>query len=164
MNRPPKSVSTTLILIILNAAFWLIYAFIMAFGGIPSIAVSGMVKWVMTILAIGSSAALAGIAIFLRKRNRFAFYFGLIILATLAILSITDEFGLLDLFSLLISLIPLGLMLKTELGTFSYKVSGKSESHLKLAPADGRSAPDRRDAARNSHFHSPASLAKSARR
>jgi hypothetical protein len=30
----------------------------------------------------------------------------------IAVLSITDEFGLLDLFCLLISLVPLGLMLK----------------------------------------------------
>jgi len=33
-------------------------------------------------------------------------------LTIIAVLSITDEFGWLDLFSLLISLIPLGLLLK----------------------------------------------------
>jgi hypothetical protein len=112
MNHPPKSVSTTLIFIILNAAFWLVYAFIMAFGGIRSLAASSVVKWIMTILALGSSVALVGTAFFLGKRNRLAFYFGLVILAIIAILSVTDEFGLLDLFSLLISLIPLGLMLR----------------------------------------------------
>jgi hypothetical protein len=112
MNRPPKSVSITLIFILLNATFWLVYAFIMVFGGIRSFAASSMLKWVMTILAFGSSAALVGTAIFLRRHNRFAFYFGLVLLASIAILSITDEFGLFDLFSLLVSLIPLGLMLK----------------------------------------------------
>ena len=112
MNRPPSSVFPTLILIILNAAFWIGYVLIMAFGGIRSIAGSNGVKWVMTVLALGSSVALAGTATFLLRRNRFAFYFGLVLLATLSILSITDQFGLLDLFSLFLSLIPLGLMVK----------------------------------------------------
>jgi hypothetical protein len=112
MNRPAKSVSITLVFIILNAIFWFVYAFIMALGGIPSTAISSTVKWVMAILALDSSAALVGTAIFLWRHNRFAFYFGLVILATIAILSITDEFGLLDIFSLLISLIPLVLMLR----------------------------------------------------
>jgi hypothetical protein len=112
MNHPPRSVSAALIVIILNAAFWLAYAFIIALGNIHSFAASGIVKWVMATLAVCSSAALAGTAIFLRRHNRFAFYFGLVLLATIAILSVTDELGLLDLLSLLISLIPFGLMIK----------------------------------------------------
>lgn len=112
MNRLPKSVSVTLLLIILNAVFWLVDAFVTAFGGIPSGAMSGTIQWVMTVLAFGSFVVLAGSAFFLRRRQRLAFYCGLATLATLALLSITDDFGLLDLFSLLISLIPLVLMLR----------------------------------------------------
>jgi hypothetical protein len=112
MNRPPKSVFITFSLIIIDAVFWLAYAFIMALGGIRSIAVSSVAKWVMTILALGSSTALLGTTFFLWRRNQFAYYFGLVILVIIAVLSITDEFGLLDLFSLLISLIPLVLMVK----------------------------------------------------
>ena len=112
MNRLPASVSATLILIILNAAFWLVFAFIVALGAIPSIPPDGVVKWVMVILALGVSGFLTGIVIFLRRRNRLAFYTGVAILATIVVLSITDEFGLPDLFTLLISLVALGLMLK----------------------------------------------------
>jgi hypothetical protein len=106
MNRLPTSVSATLILIILNAAFWLVFAFIVALGAIPSITTDSVVKWV------GVSGFLTGIVIFLRRRNRLAFYAGVAILIAIAVLSITDEFGLPDLFTLLISLVALGLMLK----------------------------------------------------
>jgi hypothetical protein len=106
MNRLPASISATLILIILNAAFWLVFAFIVALGAIPSITTDSVVKWV------GVSGFLTGIVIFLRRRNRLAFYAGVAILIAIAVLSITDEFGLPDLFTLLISLVALGLMLK----------------------------------------------------
>ena len=55
MNRLPTSVSATLILIILNAAFWLVFAFLVVFGAIPSIPTDGVIKWVMVILALGVS-------------------------------------------------------------------------------------------------------------
>jgi hypothetical protein len=112
MNRLPKTVFATLIIIMINAAFWLIYTFIMAFGGVSSIASASTVKWVMAILALSSSVALAGITFFLARRNRLAFFFGVVLLTIIAILSITDEFGILDLFSLLVSIVPLGLMIR----------------------------------------------------
>ena len=112
MNRLPTSVSATLTLIILNAAFWLVFAFIVALGAIRSIPTDGVIKWVMVILALGVSGFLTGIVIFLRRRKRLAFYAGVAILIAIAVLSITDEFGLPDLFTLLISLVALGLMLK----------------------------------------------------
>ena len=73
---------------------------------------SNAVRWLFIILALGSSLILIGIAIFLKRRNRPAFYLGLLTLVAIAVLSVTDEFGFLDLFSLLISLTPLVLMLK----------------------------------------------------
>jgi len=112
MNRLPTSVSATLILIILNAAFWLVFAFLVVFGAIPSIPTDGVIKWVMVILALGVSGFLTAIVILLRGRNRLGFYTGVAILATISVLSITDQFGLPDLFTLLISLVALGLMLK----------------------------------------------------
>ena len=112
MKDLPKSVSTTTIFIILNAVFWLAYTVITAFGKTYLTTVPIMVKSIIIILAFGSSAILVCIAIFIKRRNRFAFYFGLLMLTIIAVLSITDEFGWLDFFSLLISLIPLVLLLK----------------------------------------------------
>jgi hypothetical protein len=112
MNRPPTSVSVTLVLILLNAAFWLAFATLVANGAIGSIPSAGGIRWVMTILAFGCSAVLVGMAMLLKQRNRLAFHFSTVVLAMIAILSIADDFGLPDLISLLISLIPLGLLLK----------------------------------------------------
>ena len=69
-------------------------------------------RWVMVILALASSMALAGIAVLLRRRSRFAFYFGLALLALISVLSITDQVGLLDLLTLLLNLVAFGLMIK----------------------------------------------------
>ena len=112
MKNLTKSVSITITLITLNAVFWFIYAVIMFFGDSRSTIMPNAVSWVFSILALGSSVILIGLAIFLKRRKRFAFYLGLPTLAIIAVLSVTDEFGLLDLFSLFISLTPLVLMLK----------------------------------------------------
>jgi len=112
MDRPPVSVRVTLILILLNAAFWLGFAILVAAGAIGSIPSASVIQWVMAILALVSAVALAGIAFFLRRRNRFAFYFGLALLALIAVLSIADQVGLLDLFTLLVNLVALGLMVR----------------------------------------------------
>jgi hypothetical protein len=109
MNRKPVSVSLTLALILVNAAFWLVYGFVFA---IRPTSLPGGIKWIMVLLAIGSSVILAVVAYLLNQPNRLAYYVGLAFLAVIAVLSITDEFGWLDLVSLLISLIPLGLLLK----------------------------------------------------
>jgi len=66
----------------------------------------------MASLACASAAALAGLAILLSRRNRFAFYLAVILLAIIAVLSITDQIGILDLVSLAVSVIPLVLLLK----------------------------------------------------
>jgi lysylphosphatidylglycerol synthetase-like protein (DUF2156 family) len=109
MNRKPVSVSIALVLILVNAAFWLIWGLGFAFR--PSSMPEGL-KWIMVFLAIGSSVILAALAHFLKRRNRLAYYASLAFLAVIAVLSLTDEFGWLDLVSLLISLVPIGLLLK----------------------------------------------------
>jgi hypothetical protein len=112
MNRPPVSVFVTLLLILLNAAFWLGFAILLAAGGIRSLQAESVITWVMVNLAVISAMALAGIAFLLRRRSRFAYYVGLALLALIAVLSITDQVGLLDLFTLLVNLVALGLMVK----------------------------------------------------
>ena len=48
----------------------------------------------------------------MRRRSRLAFNAAAALLALIAVLSITDQFGLADLVSLLLSLVPLVLLLK----------------------------------------------------
>jgi LPXTG-motif cell wall-anchored protein len=112
MKRTPASVSATLILISLNAAFWLIYAIIVALGAHPALPSTGIIKWVLFILALGTSVVLAVIVFFLRKHNRFAFYIGVALLAIIAVLILLDEIGAPDIAILLVNLVTLGLLLK----------------------------------------------------
>jgi len=114
MNPLPKTVKATLILINLNAIFWFGYAVVSALGAVDSNTGILAAQWLMAGLAFISGAALSGIAFFLRRRSRFAYYFGLFMLALIAVLSVTDQVGWLDIFSLLISIIPLALMLKDQ--------------------------------------------------
>jgi hypothetical protein len=110
MPRLPKTIKITLILIALNAVFWLGYAASAVRGALdPADSVSLMV-WIMAGLAFISAVALAVVAVLLRRRARIGYYLGLPLLALIAVLSVTDQVGLLDLFSLAISLTPLILM------------------------------------------------------
>jgi hypothetical protein len=112
MKNLPKTVTLTLLLILLDSLVWLGFGLAVAAGAIPSIPQAGGLRWIMAVLALGSAAFLAGIAFLLRRHSRPAYFLALGLLAVIAVLSITDQIGLLDLASLLINLIPLGLLLK----------------------------------------------------
>ncbi|MER2598822.1 MAG: hypothetical protein ABTQ73_04835 [Caldilineales bacterium] len=112
MNSLPRTVTLTLGLILLNAAFWLGFTLFAAAGAIPGIALSDTVKWSMTALALAAAVALIVLVLLLARRVRPAFYLAVVVLTGIALLSITDQFGLLDLLSLLLSLAPLFLLLR----------------------------------------------------
>jgi len=112
MDRFPATVRVALLLLALDALMWFAFGTVAGAGGIASIADPPALRWVMAGLAWASAAALAGLAILLGKRNRVAFYLALILLAIIAVLSIADQIGILDLVSLAVSVIPLVLLLK----------------------------------------------------
>ena len=115
MKRSPKSVTPTLILIFLNAAFWLGYAIITILTNHDAATVSYVARWIFSFLALGTAAVLVVLFILLRKRVRFAYYAALVVLALLAVLSLTDQVGWPDLVSLLLSITPFVLLLKDHL-------------------------------------------------
>jgi lysylphosphatidylglycerol synthetase-like protein (DUF2156 family) len=115
MKQSPKTVSATLILILLNAAFWLGYAIITILTNNDAATVPHVARWSFSFLALGTAAILVVLFFLLRKRVRFAYYLSLIVLALLAVLSLTDQVGWLDVFSLLLSLIPFVLLVKDNL-------------------------------------------------
>ena len=115
MKQSPKTVSATLILILLNAAFWFVYAIITILTNNDAATVSHVARWIFSFLALGTAAVLVVLFFLLRKRVRFAYYIALVVLALLAVLSLTDQVGWLDVFSLLLSLIPFVLLVKDNL-------------------------------------------------
>lgn len=110
--RAPDSVRVTVLLIGLNAAFWLVYALLVAFGDIPTISANPIMRWFIAGLAFAASACLAALAFFLWRRNQLAFYAAGIVLTAIAVLSLADEVGLPDVATMIVSLLALGLMWK----------------------------------------------------
>ena len=111
MKTLPKSVFITFILISIDGLFWLGFAVLTAAGFIPSIP-AGAMRWTMALLALGCAAFMGGIIFLLWKRKRFAFYFAAALLGGIAVLSLMDQIGLLDILSFLVNLAALVLLLK----------------------------------------------------
>lgn len=112
MKDPPGTVIAALILISLNAVFWLGFAVIAAFGGIPGFEGTGIEKWLLVGLALGTALCLALLAIFLGKRNRFAYISGVVLLGGILILSLTDQVEIWDILAMASILAALVLLLK----------------------------------------------------
>ncbi len=99
-------------LLLLNTLGWLVFATIIAAGRHPSIPDSELVRWGMCGLALMTAAILTVAWVFLGKGSKLAFYVAIGMLALLAILTVTDEFGIADFAVLIVILLPLGLLLK----------------------------------------------------
>jgi len=112
MTKTPASVSAVLVFLLLNALVWLGFAIILASGVHPSMPVSNQVRWIMAILAFLIAGALLGLCIFLRRRNRIAYFLTLGLLLVTSFLTVTDQFGLSDLIVLTVMVIPFGLLIK----------------------------------------------------
>lgn len=111
MRDVPRSAIAAQVLILINAAFWLGFALIAALGGLPGGLSSGPARWIFALLATGASATLGLLVFLLHRRKKGAFYLLLVILVILGTLSITDEVGIYDLFTLIVSLAAIVLLL-----------------------------------------------------
>ena len=70
ITKRPKSVTTSLLLILLNAAFWLGYAIITFLTNHDAATVSYVARWIFSFLALGVAAVLAILFFLPRKRIR----------------------------------------------------------------------------------------------
>ena len=112
MKNIPKTVVAALVLISLNAIFWLGFAVIAALGGIPGYDGAGIEKRLLVGLALGTSLCLALLAFFLWRRNRFAYISGVVLLGGILVLSLTDQLGVWDILAMASLLAALVLLLK----------------------------------------------------
>ena len=111
MENPPRSVIAVLALILLIAGFWLVFAMIAALGLLPGLLTTGPGRWVMAGLAIGAALVLGILFFLLRMQKKWAFYASLLVLTVISVLSISDQVGLLDWISLIVSLAAIGMLL-----------------------------------------------------
>ena len=126
MNRFPATVRIALLLLALDALMWFAFGVVVAAGGNASIHVPA-VRWVMAGLAWASTAALASLTLLLSRRNRLAYYLAVILLTIIAVLSITDQVGWVDLAALAVSVIPLVLLVKDRAWYLRREAPGKPE-------------------------------------
>jgi hypothetical protein len=112
MSPLPSTVRLTLALVWLDAFIWLGFALLTAFSAHPSYGAASAYRWPMVAIAVLIAAALAGLAIWLGKQRRLAYWLALALLAALTIAPVFDQFGLADLAFVVATALPLGLLLK----------------------------------------------------
>lgn len=115
MKNKPVSFLAAQALILVQAGFWLVYSLYAVLGMLPGSLAEGTGRWLMAALAFGVAGLLACLVLYLQSRRRAAYFGGLVILALIGFLSITDEAGLLDWISLI-----------TSLGAFALLISAGS--------------------------------------
>jgi hypothetical protein len=128
VKRFPATVRIALLLLALDALMWFAFGVVVVAGGNASIDVPA-VRWAMAGLAWVSAAALASFTLLLSRRNRLAFYLAVILLSIIAVLSITDQVGWVDLAALAISVTPLVLLLKDRAWFLRRDAPSNPESH-----------------------------------
>jgi peptidoglycan/LPS O-acetylase OafA/YrhL len=112
MNHRPLSVTLTYGFIILNIIIWFALGIIIAFNLHPAMPDQPLFKGIMATLSFVAAGALLVTFIFLQKHIRAAYYLMLIGLGIASLLTVFDDFGLVDLAALALSLIPFILLIK----------------------------------------------------
>jgi len=112
--KSPNPIRLAQALFFLNAAIWLlfgIYTLTEMAGRCPG---QSMTVWISGILMFGNCVAMLLCGVGLGTQRRLFYYLSLAVLVANIILTVTDEFGLLDLITLLIDLALLGLLIATR--------------------------------------------------
>lgn len=112
MHSIPLSVKVTQAFLFLAALIWLIFGFIVVAGLHPALPEEPLLRWGMGTTAFVGGMVLAGLGIFLMKRNRFLYWISLIGLGLVTLVNFFDDLGWVDVGVALISLLPFILLLK----------------------------------------------------
>jgi len=95
----------------LNAAIWLIIGVVSLVRVGGSTTISKAIMLVIAVLMFANAAGMLWIGIGIARRRKLYFYLALGFLAINILLTFTDEFGILDLITLLIDIFLLGLLI-----------------------------------------------------
>lgn len=114
MSQRPCSIKATFGFIALNIIVWFALGIIIVFDLHPAMPDQPSFKGIMATLSFVAAGALLVTFIFLQKHNRAAYYLMLIGLGVATLLTIFDDFGLVDLAACVLSLIPFILLIKDQ--------------------------------------------------
>lgn len=112
--RRINPVKTAQILFFVNAAIWLLIGSVSLTRIFANSSGQHVTAWVIAILMIGNVAAMLIAGIGIGKRKRWLYYFGILVLFVNIILTITDQFGIVDFVTLVIDVLLLGLLVFTK--------------------------------------------------
>lgn len=102
---------TTQATFFLNALVWLIFgamSFSLAFNG------AGNWRFVLSALMLINASIFVGFGFLIRKGQPWMFFVGILYVALNVVLSITDQFGWIDFFIMLLNMVLLGLLFVTR--------------------------------------------------
>ena len=123
----PVSVVITLFFLLLNALIWLSFGAIVAADLHPALPDLPQINLIMASLAFMAGFFLLGMMILLGKRNRWAYFLSLAALLFIMLLTINDDFGLVDLVVLILEIIPFVLLIKDGKWYLGLKTEKKLE-------------------------------------
>ena len=106
----------TWVLILINAAFWLAFAFLTAFDLHPGLPDEPWVRWGMTGLALAASLGLIGLHWLAKRGWSLAYFFLLTMLGLICLVTLLDEFGWTDLIILITHALCLDLLIRDREG------------------------------------------------
>jgi lysylphosphatidylglycerol synthetase-like protein (DUF2156 family) len=114
MKRRPISVTASMLLVLLNALVWLVFAVIVGLDLHPRLPDSYVLRWIMGILAFGCATVMIARVVLLENRVRIAYSATLGLLALLAVLTVADDVGWADGLYLVLVMTPLMLLIKDQ--------------------------------------------------
>jgi hypothetical protein len=112
MSGLPVTVLLTRVFLVLDSLLWLGFAVVTAAASHPSYGAAYGWRWPMAVMALLVAGALAGLAVWLGRRSRAAFWIAVVLLAAMILASVFDQFGLADLAFVVVTLIPLILLIR----------------------------------------------------
>jgi lysylphosphatidylglycerol synthetase-like protein (DUF2156 family) len=112
MSKYPPTVVAVLVFLLANALVWIGFALLAVAGAHEGLPSEPAVRWIMAGLAFGCGCVLIGLAAALARRIRIAYFLVTAVLAVLAVLTVTDDVGWIDLAYMALVVIPLALLLK----------------------------------------------------
>ena len=119
MDQTPSSVKAAQVLFFILGTIWIVFGA----ASLIRMANSGtnptITLWVIAVLMFGNAGALIFVGWGIGKRLKLFFYLGILVLAANTFLTVTDEFGVFDLITLILDLALLVLLIVTRSGYLS---------------------------------------------
>lgn len=110
-TRPRFTIRITLYFLLADSLLWLAYGVVIAGGWHPALPEIPYLRWLIPLLALVAAAGLTGFYLLARRYGAIGYYPLLVLLVLISVLTITDDFGTVDLNVLILHLVPLVLLI-----------------------------------------------------